>query len=829
MAFTLLRFNNTMTLAHRFFLFLAPIVLLVGAWNAVTNWMDYQKEVQFITKRAMQPDIQELQVLASDPIFQNYLLHIEKKYLEYANQDLKEMRSIFRALMENARKYGRMPDHMILYSPTWEILTIESENADLNEKIQHDHSDIHAEPFYFQYHDFTTPYSWLDHDRHKTVVAIGQDSNKNGQLSKNEVKLFLHSEFLLPIADFRDEAFSRMIYNLWMGLGQVALLILALFWAGRFIPRPFQEFTNCITTITEGNLNQPFPSSWKIRELDLLSQALNFMEKELKRRELRMVRAHNMAEESRIMLRQVLDTIPVHVFWKDADFRYMGCNTRFATMAGLDDPAQIINKCDRDLIWKEHAEAFQREDRQVMASGLSHLNYHECITMPNRVTCCLEISKVPLIDQNGMIIGVLGTSHDITERQRMEEELKFSRFSVMNAKDAIFWIDAKAHFINVNEEACQILGYERHELLNMTFHDIAPEINATDWPAFWNKMTDQRTMIFSTPYQNKNHSQFPVEVNINILDYQGTLFAMASARDITERKQAEHALQDYADKLEEMVQSRTKQLIHTERLATLGTFSAGMAHEINNPNAFIAANVQFLQQYWTLANPILLEHANQDKTGRIGRFHGEISKTLDGILDGSARISKIVDSLKTYSKGGMENDRVECRLEDPVRDAENLLHHRIQKERTQLIFNIEKNLMIFCDRQQMAQVFVNLFNNAMDALEEMREQKEKRITVEGKLIEQHIWIWVKDNGPGIPESAIGKLFDPFYTTKGKTKGTGLGLSIVEGIVKDHRGQITIFSPPEANQDTEVIIILPSVPLYQEQQAAIKSSKTKLKP
>ncbi|MEO5331415.1 MAG: PAS domain S-box protein [Magnetococcus sp. YQC-5] len=807
-----------MTLSHRFLLFLSPIVILIGLWNAVTNWMDYQKEVEFIAQKAMQTDIQELQVLSKDPLFRNYLQNRANGYPDYAHQDLIELRYVFRGLMENAKKYNRMPDHIILFSPEWEILALESEHADLNNKIKIEHTEIHAEPFFFQYQDFSTPYSWLDHDHHKTVVAIGLDQNQDGVLTKNEVKLFLHSEFLLPLAVFRDEAFRRMLNNLWMALGQVILLILALVWAGRFIHKPFEEFTAHIAKLAQGSFINSVPNSWNIRELDLLSQALNRMATELRHRESHLILARNQAEEARIMLQQVLDTIPVHVFWKDADFRYLGCNARFASLAGLRHPGAIVNRCDRELIWHAQADTFQNEDRLVMSTGQSHLNYLERLILPDGTLRWLETSRVPMTDPDGHIIGVLGAAHDITERQHLEEELKFSQFSVMNAKDAIFWIDSNARFINVNAEACQSLGYTRAELLSLTLHDIAPDIPAPQWPTFWQQMTTRRTMVFTTTHQCKDRSLLPVEISINILEYKDTIFGMVLARDITERKQAEKTLQDYADKLEEMVQSRTKQLIHAERLATLGTFSAGMAHEINNPNAFITANVQFLQQFWQLAHPILLQHANQDASGRLARFHGEVDKTLDGILDGSARISKIIDSLKTYSKGGMETDRVECRLEDPIRDAENLLLHRIKKTKIKSMIEIPRNLMIICDRQQMAQVFVNLFNNAIDALEEMQKQPNKQITVVGQLIERHIWVWVKDNGPGIPESAIGKIFDPFYTTKGKTKGTGLGLSIVEGIVKDHRGQITIFSPPDADRETEVVIILPSVELYQEQQA-----------
>ncbi|MBF0180261.1 MAG: PAS domain S-box protein [Magnetococcales bacterium] len=695
-----------MTLAHRFFYFLAPVVLLVGAWSGIANWVNYRQEVAFIAGKAMETDIRELQLLARHPVFENYQRHMAEGALEAAALDIREIRSLFRLRLEIARQYDRLPDHMILFSPDWEILAIESDDESLNAKTRHDHSDIHAEPFFRHYHDLSVPYSWMEHDHHKSVVAIGQDRDGDGVLARDEARLFLHSEFLLPLAGFREEAFRRMLGNLVTALGQVGVLIVALFWAGRGIPRPFQEFAGRIAAIARGDFATSLPTRWRIRELDLLSQALNRMATELANREAHLIQARNQAEEA-------------------------------------------------------------------------------------------------------------------------QEELRFSRFSVMNAKDAIYWIDSGGRFITVNQAAWKSLGYSREEMLALTFHDIAPRIPADEWPGFWEGMTRQGALVFTTTQRRKDGSLFPVEVSVNMLQYQGTSFAMASARDITERQQAEQALKEYADRLEEMVQARTRQLIHAERLATLGTFSAGMAHEINNPNAFISANIQFLQQYWGLAAPVLLRHAGEDASGRLNRFHAEIGKTLEGILDGSARISKIVDSLKTYSKGGMETDRVECRLEDPVRDAIHLLSHRIRDDAAAVTVRIPNDLILYCDRQQMSQVFVNLLNNALDALGEMPADHPKQITVVGQAIERHVWVWVKDNGPGIPEAAINKIFDPFYTSKGKTRGTGLGLSIVEGIVKDHHGQITIFSPPRTGEytETEVVIILPTLALHREQLAAGKRRRS----
>lgn len=281
-----------------------------------------------------------------------------------------------------------------------------------------------------------------------------------------------------------------------------------------------------------------------------------------------------------------------------------------------------------------------------------------------------------------------------------------------------------------------------------------------------------------------------------------------SISSLIEHKMADEEVERHQDYLEKTVQERTKQLIHAERLATLGTFSAGMAHEINNPNSFIRGNIQYLQGFWKIAQPILRNHVNDDPSGRITRFIGEVQETLEDVLNGSQRISTIVDSLKKYSKGGFETDKVVCRLTDPVNDAMHLLERIIQKSKVAVESHIPADLVVNCDRQQISQVFVNLINNALHALEGTKIPT-KLIKIHAERIDNHAWIRVIDNGPGIPEEAMGKIFDPFFTTKGKTKGTGLGLSIVQGIIEDHRGQITVYSAP--GSDTEILIIFPLNP------------------
>ncbi|MBM4159825.1 MAG: PAS domain S-box protein [Ignavibacteria bacterium] len=134
-------------------------------------------------------------------------------------------------------------------------------------------------------------------------------------------------------------------------------------------------------------------------------------------------RAEKALFQSKQMLEFVLDHIPQRIFWKDRDFRYLGCNKPFALDAGLTDPCQILGKHDFELSWRGTAELYRGDDRLVMETDTPKLGFEEPQSRPNGETLWLRTSKVPLHDEDGNVIGVLGTYEDITERKRMEERL----------------------------------------------------------------------------------------------------------------------------------------------------------------------------------------------------------------------------------------------------------------------------------------------------------------------------------------------------------------------------------------------------------------------
>lgn len=140
--------------------------------------------------------------------------------------------------------------------------------------------------------------------------------------------------------------------------------------------------------------------------------------------------AEQQLRQSRQMLQAVLDTIPVRVFWKDRNSVFLGCNQPFATDAGLSSPEQLIGKDDRQMTWGEQAENYRRDDREVMESGVAKLNYEEPQTTPDGRRIWLRTSKIPLMDTEGRIQGVLGVYEDITEQKRAQDEIRQSEESL---------------------------------------------------------------------------------------------------------------------------------------------------------------------------------------------------------------------------------------------------------------------------------------------------------------------------------------------------------------------------------------------------------------
>lgn len=196
---------------------------------------------------------------------------------------------------------------------------------------------------------------------------------------------------------------------------------------------------------------------------------------------------------SQKLLQQILEHIPIRVFWKDTDLRYLGCNTAFARDAGRNSPEELIGKDDFEMAWREQAELYRADDQRVMDSGQPKLGYEELQTGPDGRLFWLRTSKVPLHDADGKIVGLLGIYEDITEQKQSDEALRHSQQTLNEAehiarlgswefdlkRNTLTWSDAvycifeadPAHLKPSYEHFLAAIHPDDREAVNRTFQD----------------------------------------------------------------------------------------------------------------------------------------------------------------------------------------------------------------------------------------------------------------------------------------------------------------------------------------------------------------------
>ncbi len=269
--------------------------------------------------------------------------------------------------------------------------------------------------------------------------------------------------------------------------------------------------------------------------------------------------------------------------------------------------------------------------------------------------------------------------------------------------------------------------------------------------------------------------------------------------DITDLKRAQSA-----------AALRGKELRQSEKMASLGTLVAGIAHEINNPNNFVMLNAQLFTKMWRDAVPLLEQHFQTNGDFLLAGIpysecKEKIAQSLEGITKGSERITNITKRLTEYSKldSDILNEYVD--LNSVIETAAAITEMMIKQSTSN--FHIEYTPLLPKVRgnaQQLEQVIVNLLTNACQSLTD--NSKEIRVLTAFEHDRNRVRITVEDHGIGIKEQDIKFIMDPFYTTKRNSGGTGLGLSVSYNIIKNHHG--TLMFKSEENKGTTAIIYLP---------------------
>jgi len=248
-----------------------------------------------------------------------------------------------------------------------------------------------------------------------------------------------------------------------------------------------------------------------------------------------------------------------------------------------------------------------------------------------------------------------------------------------------------------------------------------------------------------------------------------------------------HAQNQVLESTLKQLRAAEAQLIQTERLSALGTLSAGIMHEINNPIIFMITAVHFLKS-------------------TVAGASSDAQDTINDIEGGLKRIRDIIADLKSFAYGGTNTARTECDPQKIVRTARRILAHEIRED-VQIEEIVSAEARLFGNENQLVQLLVNLIQNALQATAgNPSENKPRQIQIRAQPDARHFVLAVRDNGTGIAQENLSKVFDPFFTTKPVGEGMGLGLSISHTIVNQHQGEISVKSEP--GEFTEFIIRLP---------------------
>lgn len=345
------------------------------------------------------------------------------------------------------------------------------------------------------------------------------------------------------------------------------------------------------------------------------------------------------------------------------------------------------------------------------------------------------------------------------------------------------------------------------------------------------------TLVDATEELSKGN--LDVKADIITEDEIGQL-AISFNRMAKDLKENINELQEYKNELEIKVAQRTEeleksnkdlseaykqlkstqaQLVHSEKMASLGQLVAGVAHELNNPINFIYGNMPHLKNYIEDIKQLISKYEeidiNEDLKEEIKELKEEINwefmlPDLDLLItdcnNGAQRTKDIIQDLKNFSRLG-EAEFKNSDIHEGIDSTLNILNSSI-KNKIEIIKDYGNFGKIECYPDQLNQVFMNLISNAVQAMPEDKvTSKDAKIWISTTKKDDKIIITIKDNASGIPKDFLNRIFDPFYTTKPVGEGTGLGLSITYGIIEKHGGKIDVQS--EENNGTTFIITLPA--------------------
>lgn len=489
----------------------------------------------------------------------------------------------------------------------------------------------------------------------------------------------------------------------------------------------------------------------------------------------RLHRWHREAEEQLVRL---VETVPVpYIVSRVRDGKVLYVNGHLARLIGLtQEEAKRRYTLDFYYDPEDREEVLEALARDGSVTG-REVRIKRADGSPIWAVFSLALSEI-----SGEKV-VLGGLLDITRRKEMEEKLRLYREVFMHSVDVIMVLDRDGRIVERNPAHERRTGFADADIVGRSAYDLLPSDKAAEIRKAIESYGSYRGEASGL---RKDGGRIPIDVSIfPIHDENGRLELYVSmGRDISTIKKA---LDELAATNQELRQTQA-QLVQSEKMASLGSLVAGIAHEINTPVGAMTSmhdtllrGVEKLKAHLKAADPERFE-----ADAKLKSLFEVIDEANQVIRSGSTRVAEIVRRLRSFARLD-EAELKKVDIHEGLEDTLTLVHHEI-KHHIEIVRDFGDVPPISVYPSRLNQVFLNLINNARQAI-----QDKGTITIRTGVEDGMVFIAVTDDGAGIPEANLAKVFDPGFTTKGVGVGTGLGLSICYQIVKDHRGRIEVES------------------------------------